>query len=555
MKTKGFKFNLNKMLILFAMLPLLTSIIILTCVSVKDINNNLEEQTRTTLEAAATGLMEYYKDELASGVEIPYDHAYVDAFKKQQIELTLFIGDTRYMTSIKKDSGDRIEGTQASAAIWEAAQKGQDYYSSDVKINNKDYYVYYIPMTGPGGSVAGMAFAGISCDNIESKKAAALVQALVISGILVVVFVVVCLLFAKKVSTPIKSVSENVESISKGDLHKKETPHSTVTETKALISASENMLAKLSEVIESINNKADNLKSIASSIAEVSESSSNETDGISKTMEDLSQGASTLADSVQDMAEQIASLGIDIGEIVESTDVLKKSAKEMIEVSRDAANNMAMVSDTSNQSVEKVSEINRQIGLTNDAINRIDQAVEMISSIASQTNLLALNASIEAARAGEAGRGFAVVADEINSLSTQSSENASAIADIVHEIKEQSGKTVELSDDVNKAIEKEREIVNETRDKFDTLTREINTSTNEINGIVTVIDRVNTAKNKISSSVEDLSAISQENAASNEEVNDALGNLAASIAEMKDLGRTINDESKELEEQVSFFNL
>lgn len=553
MKKKGL--SLNLMLTLFVMIPLIVAILCLSIVSSSTQTKNLESQTFETLQTASNGLLQFYEGALASGAEIEYDHTYVDAFQNQGLELTLFLGDVRYVTSIKDDSGKRIEGTTASAAIWEAAQKGQDYQSDNVVINNKNYYVYYKPIKGPENKVAGMAFAGVLKANVIAQKNALLVKTAVISIALIVIFIIICLLLARKVCNPIKQVASNVNEISKGDLRSKENESSHIVETNMLISASNSLLSELNGVINGIYEKVESLQDISEKVANASASVSDETNGVSKTMEDLATGASSLAESVQDIAAQISDMGCDIATIVEKTTLLNNSAKNMDNVSRLALDNITTVAETSNESVAKVSEINRQIELTNDAINKIDEAVEMISSIASQTNLLALNASIEAARAGEAGRGFAVVATEINNLSTQSSENASAIADIVDAVKAQSGKTVELSNAVSAAIEKEKEIVNETKEKFDDLGREISTSINAVSAIVDVIDRVNVEKDKISSAVEDLSAISEENAASNQEVSASLSTMAGAIEDISELGKSISMESDELSQKISFFRI
>ena len=70
-----------------------------------------------------------------------------------------------------------------------------------------------------------------------------------------------------------------------------------------------------------------------------------------------------------------------------------------------------------------------------------------IDNIAKQTNLLALNAAIEAARAGESGRGFAVVADEVRKLADQAKTSAQEITTAISTvIASMSAVTAEMAD-------------------------------------------------------------------------------------------------------------
>ncbi len=93
--------------------------------------------------------------------------------------------------------------------------------------------------------------------------------------------------------------------------------------------------------------------------------------------------------------------------------------------------------------VNKVNDSSAVIGSLKNEVNQVTTALNVITAIADQTNLLALNAAIEAARAGESGRGFSVVADEVRALATRSQENTTEIAKIIEKMTSASDKAVE----------------------------------------------------------------------------------------------------------------
>jgi methyl-accepting chemotaxis protein len=60
-------------------------------------------------------------------------------------------------------------------------------------------------------------------------------------------------------------------------------------------------------------------------------------------------------------------------------------------------------------------------------IDKTDEVIDTIQSIAANTQMLGLNASIEAAHAREHGQGFAIVAEAVRKLSVQCGEAAETV--------------------------------------------------------------------------------------------------------------------------------
>jgi methyl-accepting chemotaxis protein len=139
----------------------------------------------------------------------------------------------------------------------------------------------------------------------------------------------------------------------------------------------------------------------------------------------LSEAASDQAAALEETSSSMEEMSAMIGKNAENTaraNELMVNAKQMTE--------------SANTSMDELTQSMTEIGQASEQTQKI---VKTIDEIAFQTNLLALNAAVEAARAGEAGAGFAVVADEVRNLAMRAAEAAKntsgLMGDIVSKVK------------------------------------------------------------------------------------------------------------------------
>ena len=550
-------FSLKFMLIMFALVPLVTAVLIIVFTASNIMLTNMKASVKDELVLASKALREYYEYDLVSNYDlvdgfIRYDTSYIDSMAATGVDLTLFKENIRFMTTIRDSNGKRIEGTPASNAVWQAVRSGNDYYSDNVKINGIDYYVYYMPIKS-GEKIYGMAFSGKPATQIQAALWSVYLMIFAISAALIIIFALIAWRSAVKIAAPLTVVAEDIERLSHGELDVELNLTSKIKETAQLLSAADKLGRVLRDAIGKIHGLALSLTDTVKSTAVMANDSSNSAEQISNSIQALAKTTVTMVNSVKDINDNVTDMSGIIEQAVTNVDNLNSHSGAIGEANTVALKYIADLAASSVKSAEAINVIEQSIKATDASVGKINDAVKIISDIASQTNLLSLNASIEAARAGEAGRGFGVVAGEIKKLAEQSDESANQIKEIVTEIDALSHECVDQSEAVKHLINEEVDLLSETQEKFKALNDNIGASLSEISSVSEITTKLESIKDTILNAVANLATISEETSATNEEVASSITKIAHNVKTVSDDTNIINGFAGNLKEAVAYF--
>lgn len=554
MKKKKFKFSLFVMLIMFSLVPLILSVAIISIVSLSITKNNLEDGVKDTLFVVANNLASYCNENEINAINAGDYYEYLDSLKEKNIEMAIIIEGAPCATSIKNENDYRIREIECKKdIIADKEELEAGFYDENVVIDGKVYYAYYMPIK-IDGEITGVAFAGELQDNVTGATKSIIVSFIFAAAFLIILFTIITLFFSRSLAKSFETVGKGVNALSKGILSKQKEHVSAVKEMNTLLLAADFMQKNLSETIGKVKDVSQRLVGNIAEVTGLSESSADRAKQITVSMEELSVSTMGMAENVQDINLQMLEIGNCVNEISSSVEHLSGSSENILQTNNDAKRNMDAIMENSKMSVNAVNDIAEQIKQTNASISEIDKAVELILSISEETNLLSLNASIEAARAGVHGRGFAVVAEEIRNLSEQSAKGAEMIKNLAGTITEKSRRSVGLADKVYSLILLEQENILKTQKKYEELSIDIDRSAEEIKSIADKTDNLTDYKEKVIENVQSLSAISEENAASSEEVNANICEIISEVQAVNDNCETMNDMAGELERAVSYFH-
>ncbi|GMQ56534.1 methyl-accepting chemotaxis protein [Vallitalea sediminicola] len=424
---------------------------------------------------------------------------------------------------------------------------GEYYYFGNHKITG------YAPINNTDWSISVTALESEMLSRLSSLKTTLLIISIII---LIIVFLLI-LRIGHMIATPIIMASRHAELIAKGNLTQ-DLPKRFLNrkdEIGLLSKSFENINKNLKLLIHNIIDTSQQVTSSSEELTATSQQAALASQEMANTIEEIANGASSQAQETEDGTNKISELNDLIEQNVKTIDSSYRISKQVIDLTKEGLETIHTLTVKADDSGKGAKEVYDGIIKTNESVDHISKASQVISLIAEQTNLLALNAAIEAARAGEAGKGFAVVADEIRTLAEQSASSTKVIDDAVKELQINSEISVKIINQVVDIIKDQVEYIKFTKNKYSEISDSVRLNGETTNELKEMSKDLDVKKGELLDIVQNLAAIAEENAAGTQQASASTEEQSSAIEEIATASESLANMASDLQNVIGKFTI
>ena len=205
------------------LLPLVVSGIVMILVASYSMKTNIEKEADNNLKNVATSVLAFYdytypgeyeaqleNDEVVlykGDTLVSRDFSVIDRIKQERnIEISIFMMDTRLVTTLTDQDGNRLNGTVAADTILKDVYESiSERFYDNVAIEGHNYYAYYKPiMSSDNSKCLGMIGVAEPAEQVQNSVKHSVIQNVIIMGLAMLVTGTFIVLFAHKTVLMIK---------------------------------------------------------------------------------------------------------------------------------------------------------------------------------------------------------------------------------------------------------------------------------------------------------------------------------------------------------------
>lgn len=389
----------------------------------------------------------------------------------------------------------------------------------------------------------------------DSKEAGSIITLLIIViAAALVLSISIGLLMTRLITKPIKDIQALFAETEQGDFTVKGT-YQSKDELGLLTSSFNKMVAGVRSIIETVGETSHQVASSSQELSASADESTKASEYISSTIQELAVGTDQQVESVENSRTVITGMTEFAGRISSNAEKAAATADQTAMMSLEgtkAINKVSTQMKSINETVVSLSEAFKHL---TERSNEIGNITEVITSIAEQTNLLALNAAIEAARAGEQGKGFAVVADEVRKLAEQSARSAEQITRLITIIQNDTKQTMNSVISATGEVKEGLVVVHEAGGAFQKIENSITEVVTQINDVTNLVKNLTAGASEIETAISGVKEVAETAAGSTQTVSAATQEQLASMEEIAAASQILAQNAEELQHLIQKFKI
>ncbi|MCY8217432.1 methyl-accepting chemotaxis protein [Bacillus haynesii] len=389
----------------------------------------------------------------------------------------------------------------------------------------------------------------------DSKEAGSIITLLiVVIAASLVLSISIGLLMTRLITKPIKDIQALFAETEQGDFTVKGTYQSK--DELGLLTASFNkMVAGVRSIIETVGETSHQVASSSQELSASADESTKASEYISTTIQELAVGSDQQVESVENSRTVIKEMTEFAGRISSNAEKAAATADQTALMSLEGTKAIDKVSAQMKSINETVVSLSEAFKHLTERSNEIGNITEVITSIAEQTNLLALNAAIEAARAGEQGKGFAVVADEVRKLAEQSAQSAEQITRLITIIQNDTKQTMNSVISATGEVKEGLVVVHEAGGAFQKIENSITEVVTQINDVTNLVKNLTAGTSEIETAISGVKEVAETAAGSTQTVSAATQEQLASMEEIAAASQILAQNAEELQHLIQKFKI